>query len=156
MTQTFSKDVWRCIGEHLSKSDLIAVQLAHPRLATMLDNIPEIWHGKHLEYYQLSHQELYQSKLRTERDQDTRRQIDQLQKDLNPIIRKNSKPSTQTPKCEMYRLFTQHQLTVSGNVKFVYHQDTIHPEGECSVCDFSVHRGRKLDYTSCPACFANE
>ncbi len=156
--QTFSKDVWRYIGEHLTKTDLIAVQLADRRLAIMLDNVPEIWHGKHLQHYRLWHQQRYQRKKLSDRDQNIKHQIDELrQSECENQSHLHYKHPEQTPNCEKYRLFAPYQLTVSTDYpKFTYHQDTIHPEGECTVCDYSHHQGRTIDYRECQVCFAQE
>jgi len=44
-------DIWRIIGQWLSKRDLIALQLTSTSLLKQLDKINDIWWGKHLEYY---------------------------------------------------------------------------------------------------------
>jgi hypothetical protein len=51
----FSKDIWRILAKYLpTKRDLISVQLAHPTFEKWLEEIHEVWIGKHYQNYTLN------------------------------------------------------------------------------------------------------
>jgi hypothetical protein len=154
-----SKDIWRVIGSHLTKRDLISVQLSDDALARYLDGIPEIWHGKHLPDYGMYIQEKYGSLPISDRDIDIKKQID--------VLRNNDSGCPEycecsTTKCETYAMFQKpgediYPKLVRPQYNFVYHQDVIHPEGECHLCDYEVHERKNVlantQYNKCPECF---
>lgn len=138
-------DVWRLIARSLTKRDLVALQLTNRKLMNQLEDIGDIWWGKHLDEYQQRWNEYYNGVPKSNRDQ----QVENILLKMYPMRhcqktrgRLNSKPRTEL---EIRKLLVRGSCEpdyVTNPWKYGsgFHQDILHSVGACVVCDSQYWR----------------